>query len=858
MKKSSSLFLVPLLFTQFSFAQTPTLESISDWSKAKAEYEAAKKTAEKNKTPFDQTKNPPPELSANDQAEIGTFFLLHSMAKKGLIGKEAGICINYAKGDEGTGDRLSFGIKGAADNVGESACDKLPEVAKATPIIEQMGKFFSKGCNGSTDCMTVNVTGYSDGIRKNGATNPSESFDFNADLAKKRANCYQGPMKSTGLEKFGSFESKGQSSRYGQYLDIMGKVYGGNATAMMSKLSKDEKAYFEPLYKKYGKNYKIKCDTRRLTVMDFKFNSSSAQVKQDPGKSGPSLYSGGVEFNKASFMDAAVQVAAITKEDLTTKDDNFLDKTMESILKKNGINDPAVIENCKNPQSRKVLKYFSARMNALPAASKSAFFSKVDGGNHGQLMANAITKDPSSAEGQLFKEMTQYFEKNKSKMSDQKHPYPGLESGGMSSTPLNCFSAKNAIQNMLSRDTDRLAQACKPVGHNTVDGKLNVEFAGQNGMHIGCNACKSGLHLEPTADGKLSYSYRPRDDQTKKSGPQVALTAQKKYPQTPQEMDKFADDVLNFKTKPLTDKKFFAKDGVTLKPNFKSCVDKIAEFQVAIKESVGADGSKQKKSKDIEISKAYESHAVFRSAGCKEIVSSTVDMSPESLELMRKMYTTGYITSYVNQSYKKKFSRDPAGEKDPAVEYNKLRNPQNSYEEKYLNVQGLLHDSPDKASHMTMGGLKSPSYYIVKDCNCSDTDLMNKVSERGEFHQMDIMPIKDAVASSGDACIVSLPIPTSCMVEINNAKTTSNGSIPDPTVKWLDADGNEVNTVLQDGLGDLKTKLNELNSNFDFDKSCPQGDALARAQEVVKSLGCGENDDIKLPHPEDEFADCQE
>ena len=123
---------------------------------------------------------------------------------------------------------------------------------------------------------------------------------------------------------------------------------------------------------------------------------------------------------------------------------------------------------------------------------------------------------------------------------------------------------------------------------------------------------------------------------------------------------------------------------------------------------------------------------------------------------------------------------------------------------------------------------------------------------------MDIMPLKEAVASSSDACIISLPVPTSCMVEINNAATTSPAGVTDPAIKWLDADGNQVTTVLQDGLGDLNKKLNELNSNFNFDKTCPSGDALAQAQAVVKSLGCSENEDIKLPHPEDEFADCEE
>ena len=114
------------------------------------------------------------------------------------------------------------------------------------------------------------------------------------------------------------------------------------------------------------------------------------------------------------------------------------------------------------------------------------------------------------------------------------------------------------------------------------------------------------------------------------------------------------------------------------------------------------------------------------------------------------------------------------------------------------------------------------------------------------------------MASSGDACIVSLPVPTSCMVEINNAEKTSTGDVPNPEIKWLDADGAQVSTVLKDGLGDLNTKLNELNANFDFDKTCPPGDALAKAQAVVKSLGCAENEEINLPHGEDEFSDCQE
>ena len=387
MKKKSSLFIVTLLLSQFVSAQTPTLHSVSEWSKQKAQYEAdvlAQKAGKISST----TKLVRPQLSENATAEIGTFFLLHSMAQKGLIGKDAGICVNYTKGEDGGGDKISFGIKGAADNLGSADCNKLPEIAKAKPIVDQMGKFFEKGCSGKTDCMTVNVTGYSDGVRKKDATDPSTSFNYNQNLAEQRANCYKDIMTDA---KFGKFNPQGRSSKYGQYLNIMNKAYGGDSQKFIAALSKEDKAFFEPLYKTYGKKYSTKCDRRRVTVMDFEFNSSQVTVNQAPGKSGPNLYSGGQEFSKASFMDAALQVAAVTKENLTLKDDASLDQTIDKLLKNNGITDPAVIDNCKNPQTRDALKYCSARINELSPADKADFYSKVDAGGHAKIMANAYS-----------------------------------------------------------------------------------------------------------------------------------------------------------------------------------------------------------------------------------------------------------------------------------------------------------------------------------------------------------------------------------------------------------------------------------------------------------------------------------
>jgi hypothetical protein len=872
MKKTSSLILASFLFSQFVSAQTPTLHSVSEWSKQKAQYEADKKS---NPTAIVGR----PQLSENDKAEIGTFFLLHSMAQKGLIGKAAGICVNYTKGEDGGGDKISFGIKGAADNVGSADCDKLPEIAKAAPIVKQMGKFFEKGCNGKADCMTVNVTGYSDGIRKKDASDPSASFNYNQDLAKSRANCYQSTMTDAGLNKFGDFNSQGRSSKYGQYLDIMKKTYGGDSAKFIAKLSKDDRDFFEPLFKKYGQKYNIKCDRRRVTVMDFEFNSSQVSVNQEPGKSGPNLYSGGQEFSKASFMDAALQIASVTKENLTLQDDATIDQTITKMLQRNGINDPAVIDNCKNPQTRDALKYFSARMNELSATDRADFYAKVDGGNHAKIMANAIAQNPNaisvtdlvpaptSSEGRLFKEMTDYFDpykRNKSSFMKQPFKYPGLLSGGISSTPLNCFSAKNAVQSVLNRDAGRLAKACKPVGHNTIDDKLSVEFEGKEGFHIGCGRCNSGLELNKGLDGKLHHTYRPRDNQSMKSGTQPSVKAQKLYPLAPDQMQAFAEKLLTFQVDPLdpvADKKYLKPDK-TFMSTAQACIDDMKAFQAAIKEMVGAGSDKKIKNSNIDFQNLYVNYTEMNigASGCKDIFSRKVKMDPEESKLFTKLFVPNneYAREYITGVYQRKYGKDGAKVADPNVAYDVLRNPQNHYEEKFYSVQGLLHDSKDQSSHMTLGGLKSPAYYILKDCKCDDPNLMDKVAKNGEFHQMDTMPLKEKVASSGDACIVSLPVPTSCMVEITNADDGSPDGTKDPVINWLDADGADVSTVLQGGLGDLNKKINELNSNFDFDNSCPPGDALAKAEAVVKSLGCGENDDIKLPHPEDEFADCKE
>ena len=346
-----------------------------------------------------------------------------------------------------------------------------------------------------------------------------------------------------------------------------------------------------------------------------------------------------------------------------------------------------------------------------------------------------------------------------------------------------------------------------------------------------------------------------------KSGSRPHFDSLKKYPLSPEQINTLSEELLSFDISPITNTTYMTK-GV-LKPAVQKCVDGLKSFQAGLKAMVGSDGGKKKvKSSDINIDLLTdEFNGISVSSGpCKDIIVNNLKLSPESAAQFPKLFTpkSSYLRDYMTGSYQKKFAKDSDKVADPKVAYDVLRNPQNHYEDKYFAVQGLLHDSKDQSSHLTMGGLKSPSYYIVKDCKCDDPNLLDKVAKNGEFHQMDTMPVKDEVASSGDACIVSLPVPTSCMVEITNADDGSKEKDEDPSIKWLDADGADVSTVLQSGLGDLNLKINELNSNFDFDKSCPPGDAVAKAEAVVKSLGCGENDDIKLPHPEDEFADCKE
>lgn len=848
MKKTKLFFTFnAIIFGLNLQAQTPSLNSISNWSKNVAAY--------KSQTPGAQV----PEISESDKREIGTFFLLHSMAQKGLIGKQAGICVNFIKGEEGSGDKITFGIQGSADNLGQSDCNSLPELSKATPIISQMGKFFANGCNGSNDCMSVNVTGYSDGVRRTGASSPNSSVTYNDDLAKKRAGCYEAPIKNAGISNFGQFNSDGRSSRYGQYLDIMNKSYGGDYKKFSASLKPEERAYFEPLYKKYGKNYKIKCDKRRVTVMDFEFKSNNAQFAQGPGVSGPSLYSGGTEFNKALFMDAAIQISAVTKDDLTEKNDQQLDSIMEKIMRANGVSDTRVIDSCKNEQSRDALKYFSARMKEIPDTDRQDFFNKVSQGNHANLLQDAI-KNPESSEGKLFKEMTRYFGKsvNQTKMKQQEFSFPGLtDDGGVSSSPLNCFSANNAVQNMMATDPNRLAKSCKPVGHNTgVDGNLSVEFHPEESTHIGCDKCKSGLKFTKASDNRLTSYYDSRDPNFPNVGLNLKEKALKKYPFSPEQLNKFADELVNFEIdmdKLKAEGTYYKKGALT--ETAQKCFDHYNDFESEMKEKLTA-ASAAKKPKEFEIDSLSVNYSYTVEGTCKTIIKKYAKFSPETKDLYFKLddenyqkYLDGYLNSKLNKSYK-----GP----DYLVEYDKLQNPQYSFDEKVHNVLGLLQASSDKNSEFTLGGMKTPSYFILKNCDCKDPNLVQRVMQEGEWHKMDYMPVKDQVSSSSDACIVSLPVPTSCMVEINNSQQGTNGKIPDPKISWLDADGSTVESVLGADLSNFKSELDKLNSNFDFDNSCPTDDALAKAEAVVKSLGCDQNKEIQLPNPEDEFADCAE
>ena len=68
-----------------------------------------------------------------------------------------------------------------------------------------------------------------------------------------------------------------------------------------------------------------------------------------------------------------------------------MDQTIDKLLKNNGITDHAVIDNCKNYQTRDALKYFSARINEMSSADKVDFYTKVDAGGHAKIMANAYS-----------------------------------------------------------------------------------------------------------------------------------------------------------------------------------------------------------------------------------------------------------------------------------------------------------------------------------------------------------------------------------------------------------------------------------------------------------------------------------
>jgi hypothetical protein len=157
--------------------------------------------------------------------------------------------------------------------------------------------------------------------------------------------------------------------------------------------------------------------------------------------------------------------------------------------------------------------------------------------------------------------------------------------------------------------------------------------------------------------------------------------------------------------------------------------------------------------------------------------------------------------------------------------------------------------SQDPGSQMTMAGLKAPSYFELDNCDCSDPGLFDKVMAKGKRHNITEESQMKAKAGS---CIVSLPIPTSCMVSPNNpGGDVHSDTHTESKISWIDSEGETVNVMLDN----LAAEVSNINQNFDF-QGCTEKSPFSLAQQVVNSVKCDPAQGFVIPT--DEFKDCGE
>lgn len=825
-------------------------------------------------------------LDESQRAQFGAFMLFYELVNSGKIGGQTGLCLSYKEGGNGLQDRISIGLDSKSYPTGIASLNEVPveKLNNLKNLLKEIGGYLDSGCKNDNpvDCKagrSVKITGYADGQNygtkgissAKAADKPAliaKSIDKNISLSKDRAQMFAALVNGEGFVNPNAVQVEGKVSPIGEYLQHKQPIPAKYLTEDQKKLPNGGFSL---------DTYKVNCPERRVTVIDVNFNAQKSNIDMTPGSISPMLRASSKEFVKRTNLSASVQTYkafnVLSKEGKLTKikDDKDTDKLIDKILEMNGVKNEKVKAACKNLQVRTMVKEHLKMVNNLsPDARK-----KIESSSELELLKTVQQKKLTGGALDVQKWYTAmndgYGGSNDLALD------PLIKSPGGETTTLNdCFSAKAAMQVEFDEARDLKAvndkkglpskpSLCQPVAdHMDQAGNLSVQFDpaelhDHKVLHIGCGKCQTGFRYVPK-----KYT----NPETKKEETHMV----------PVFIDREAD--ISDKANPeLTSYRPVEKSEVEDLVKANSELKRISEEKLAL---AVADVAKAKPGKEkiaANAKKRFLETLLNTAKNQNPGDTNVIELNP----VAPGKPETSFLMGDINHPKYKEMLISSGIEMDMVVKSRKvvqlIKNPKygkiesdyvrerlagrtnditKRYEEVILpgikardvltNWDGTNQSATQDKSFL-FGSLKKPRYYLLENCDCNSENLIEQAEQKGTVFVLGEIPekVKNQKVNK-NACMISMPVPPSCMVAPNEQGTAEVVTDPKGEIEWMGLNGKNVHKFLSD-----------MNQHFiDSNKSvkltgCEGLSPLEIAERIVESAECsGEN---KIP--QGEAIDCK-
>jgi|GEM_PF-4111519 len=793
------------------------------------------------------------QLSETEQAEAGAFMLFYDLVSQGKIGGNSGLCLSYEPGDAGgTPDKISIGLDSKSYPTGIASIDQVPKekLENLKVLMKQIGRYLDSGCEPGKEAQckegrNVSITGYADaqhyGSTGKNADKVETSIMKNISLAQNRAQLFSQVINGEGFVNPGQVKSFGKASPIGEFL-----VEG---LPVPAKYNPEGKIFS-------AASYKQNCPERRVTVIDVEFNAKKVETTTEKGVISPSVRSASRNFVKMASFGATIQtLKAADALGLTrVKDDKEADKIIDKIMEMNGITNTDMKAACKNMQTRTMVKEHLSQIAMAPKNVRATMSKKSESE---VMRLSQKVKNSKDAEYNENAELVTYFKGMESGFGGIKNleKYPLLTTTGQSTTLNDCFSAKAAMQAEFTKNPSLRNDLCKPVDNyksasdDHVDIKFHPKELEAGGvMHIGCQACKTG------------FRYVPKKYKNPETGKEETQMVPVFVDREANIVDKTNPELENYR--PIE-----PKEAAEIVAAAKSVLAKTDDLLAANAKEIAMSKDKTEKAQLGKQKLFLNNLKKLVNAADISSISKTVGFSMDDVQnkdFQAMLQKTGIsIEDYKKTIRMNKIATHPiygtiekdyirakmaGSETQETKRYEQVILPGIKARDLLTNWNGKNTDND--ANSMLFGSLKKPKFYMLENCNCDSPDLIEQAVKNGKAVTIDGVPFDKSKQPVGkNSCLVSIPVPPSCMVAPNEAGADGTDATPaESRIKWMGLNGENMNKAISE----MKTHFANENKKVKV-IGCEGLPPLAVAQRIVDSGECsGEN---SLPQAEE--LDCK-